>query len=70
MNGSVQYITSMGELVRKDNTLQFRNSEKHKDLPIEIIKEIYCLNEVTVNSKLLDFLATSAVLSVQLSAIT
>lgn len=62
MNGSVQYITSIGELVRKDNTLQFRNSEKHKDLPIEIIKEIYCLNEVTVNSKLLDFLARNNVL--------
>ena len=62
MNGSVQYITSMGELVRKDNTLQFRNSEKHKDLPIEIIKEIYCLNEVTVNSKLLDFLARNNIL--------
>ena len=28
MNGEVQYISSMGELVRKDNTLQFRNNEK------------------------------------------
>lgn len=62
MNGEVQYISSMGELVRKDNTLQFRNNEKHKNLPVEIIKEIYCLNEITVNSKLLDFLARKGII--------
>ena len=62
MNGEVQYISSMGELVRKDNTLQFRNNEKHRNLPVEIIKEIYCLNEITVNSKLLDFLARKGII--------
>lgn len=55
--GSTRYITSMGELSRKDDSLCFRNEKKHVYIPIENVKEIYCLNEVSINSKLLDFLA-------------
>ena len=55
--GSTKYITSMGELTRKDNSLYFRNEKMHKYLAVENIKEIYCLNEVSINTKLLDFLA-------------
>lgn len=47
----------MGELSRKDDSLCFRNEKKHVYIPIENVKEIYCLNEVSINSKLLDFLA-------------
>lgn len=55
--GSTRYIASMGELSRKDGSLCFRNEKKHVYIPIENVKEIYCLNEVSINSKLLDFLA-------------
>lgn len=55
--GSTRYIASMGELSRKDDSLCFRNEKKHVYIPIENVKEIYCLNEVSINSKLLDFLA-------------
>lgn len=57
--GSTRYITSMGELSRKDNSLCFRKGNKNVYIPIENTKEIYCLNEVSINSKLLDFLAAN-----------
>ena len=53
--GSAKYITSMGELSRKDNSLCFRKNGKNIYIPIENTKEIYCLNEISINSKLLDF---------------
>lgn len=57
--GSTRYITSMGELTRKDNSLCFRKDNKNVYIPVENTKEIYCLNEVSINSKLLDFLSQS-----------
>lgn len=55
--GSTRYITSMGELTRKDNSLCFRKDNRNIYIPVENTKEIYCLSEVNVNSKLLDFLS-------------
>lgn len=52
---------SMGELTRRDNSLCFRKEGKNVYIPIENTKEIYCLNEVSINSKLLDFLAQNNV---------
>ncbi|WP_027626928.1 type I-B CRISPR-associated endonuclease Cas1b [Clostridium lundense] len=60
--GSTRYITSMGELTRKDNSLCFRKNGKNVYIPVENTKEIYCLNEVSINSKLLDFLATNNII--------
>lgn len=60
--GSTRYITSMGELTRKDNSLCFRKDGRNVYIPIENTKEIYCLNEVTMNTKLLDFLARNHVI--------
>lgn len=63
--GSTKYLLSMGELSRKDNSLCFRKSTekgcKPNYIPIENTKEIYCLQEVSVNSKLLDFLAHNGI---------
>lgn len=55
--GTTKYIMSMGELYRKDNSLCFRKNGQNVYIPVENTKEIYCLNEVTVNTKLLDFLS-------------
>lgn len=55
--GSTKYITSMGELKRKDNSLCFRKNGKNIYIPVENTKEIYCLKEVSINTKLLNFLA-------------
>lgn len=49
------YIYSSGNLTQKDNTLRFKTLDGvTKDLPIENIKEIYIMNEITVTSKLLN----------------
>lgn len=55
--GSTRYITSMGELKRKDNSLCFRKNNRNVYIPVENTKEIYCMSEVSINSKLLDFLS-------------
>lgn len=60
--GSTRYIISMGELSRKDNSLCFRKDGKNVYIPIENTKEIYCLNEVSLNSKLFDFVAQNNVI--------
>ena len=54
---TTKYISSMGELTRKDNSLCFRKDGKNVYFPVENTKEIYCLNEVSINTKLLDFLS-------------
>lgn len=60
--GSTRYISSMGELTRKDNSLCFRKDGKNVYIPIENTKEIYCLNEISINTKLLDFLSRNNVI--------
>ena len=56
-----QYIFSMGELKRKDNSIDFKNSKGHNYIPIEDLKELYCLAEVSMNTKFLDFIAKAGI---------
>ena len=51
-----RYIFSMGELKRKDNSIAFSNEKGNFYLPIEETRELYCLNEVSFNTKFLDFI--------------
>ncbi|MEG1185819.1 MAG: type I-B CRISPR-associated endonuclease Cas1b [Eubacterium sp.] len=60
--GSTKYLTSMGELTRKDNSLCFKVNGKNVYIPIEQISEIYCLSEISLNTKLLDFLSNNQVI--------
>ena len=60
--GSTKYITSMGELSRKDNSLCFKKNQKNVYLPIENIKEIYCMNEISLNTKLLDYISSKNII--------
>lgn len=59
--GTTKYIISQGQLKRKDNSLCFRRDGKNIYLPIKNIKELFLLNEVSLNSKLLDFLSRNKV---------
>ena len=56
-----RYIFSMGELKRKDNSIAFKNEKGWFYLPIEETRELYCLNEVSFNTKFLDFIAKAGV---------
>lgn len=60
--GSTRYITSMGELTRKDDSLCFRKNGKNVYIPVENTSEIYCLSEVSINSKLLDFISKNNII--------
>lgn len=51
----------MGELKRKDNSIAFKNEKGSVYLPIEDTKEIYCMNEVSLNTKFLDFIAKAGI---------
>ncbi len=52
----------MGDLKRKDDSLCFRKNGKNIYLPVENIKEIYCLNEISLNTKLLDFISSKNII--------
>jgi CRISPR-associated protein Cas1 len=57
------YITSDGELKRKQNTIYFETSKGDKKyLPIENINEIHIFGEITINKKLIDFLSQNGIL--------
>lgn len=60
--GGTKYIMSMGELTRKDNSLCFRKDGKNVYIPVENTKEIFCFNEVSINTKLLDFLSQNNII--------
>ena len=56
-----RYIFSMGELRRKDNSIAFSNKKGHFYIPIEDTRELYCFNEVSFNTKLLDFISRAGI---------
>lgn len=56
-----RYIFSMGELKRKDNSIAFVNEKGNFYIPIEDTRELYCLNEVSFNTKFLDFIAKARI---------
>jgi CRISP-associated protein Cas1 len=56
-----RYIFSMGELRRKDNSIAFSNNKGHFYIPVEDTRELYCMNEVSFNTKFLDFLAKAGI---------
>lgn len=58
---STKYLLSKGSLERKDNSINFRNEKGNNYIPIENIDEIYCLDEVSFNTKLIDFLSKNGV---------
>lgn len=56
-----RYIFSMGELKRKDNSIAFSNEKGNFYIPIEDLRELYCMNEVSFNTKFLDFIAKAGI---------
>lgn len=60
--GSTRYITSMGELSRKDNSICFRKNGKNIYIPVENTREIYCMSEISINTKLLDFISQNNII--------
>ena len=55
------YITKNGTLRKKRNTVWFENEDVKKAIPVEQIESIYCLGEVSINTKLLVFLSQNGI---------
>ncbi|MDD3160143.1 MAG: type I-B CRISPR-associated endonuclease Cas1b [Candidatus ainarchaeum sp.] len=55
------YITSSGELSKKDESLLFQNIAIKKHFPIKNIDSIYAFGEISINSKLLIFLSKMSI---------
>lgn len=62
MSNGTKYFMSIGELKRKDNSIEFINNKGNFYLPVESVREIYCMNEITLNSKFLDFAAKAGII--------
>lgn len=58
---TTKYLMSKGTLERKDNSVNFRNELGNNYIPIENVDEIYCLNEISFNTKLIDFLSKNGI---------
>jgi len=56
-----RYIFSMGEIKRKDNSIAFKNEKGWVYIPVEQVRELYFMNEVSLNSKFLDFASRAGV---------
>jgi CRISPR-associated protein Cas1 len=56
------YLLKSGELKRKDNNITMLSSEGvKKDLKIEATRDIYIFNEVTMNTKILNYLGQNSI---------
>ena len=62
MKSETKYIFSKGDLTRQDFSIKYKNETGNFYLPIEKIKEIYCFNELTISTKLLDILSTAGII--------
>ena len=57
------YISKNGTLQRKDNSLNFKIEEgDHKYIPVEDVDSLYIFGEVTLNTKLINFLSQNGVI--------
>ena len=61
MENKIIYITQSGTISRKDNTLYFENEIIKKTIPIIGVEQIFCIAEVTINSKLLSYLTENKI---------
>lgn len=62
MKSESKYIFTTGDLTRNDYSIKYKNEKGNFYLPIEKVKELYCFNELTISSKLLDILSTAGII--------
>lgn len=61
MSEQSKYIFSKGGLTRKDYSIQFRGDRGINYIPIADTRELYCFEDITISTKLLNLLANSGV---------
>lgn len=61
MNSDTRYIFSTGELFQKDFSIVLRKNDGNFYIPVKDTRELYCFNEVTLSTKLLQLLAKAGI---------
>jgi len=61
VNSDTRYIFSTGELFQKDLSIVLRKNDGNFYLPIKDTRELYCFNDVTLSTKLLQLLAKAGI---------
>jgi len=61
MSEQAKYIFSKGGLSRKDFSIQFRGDRGINYIPITDTRELYCFEDITISTKLLNLLANSGI---------
>lgn len=61
MKEETRYIFSKGDLSRKDFSICFRGDRGNVYLPIKDTKELYCFNDITLSTKLLEILSKAGI---------
>ncbi|MDD3304066.1 MAG: type I-B CRISPR-associated endonuclease Cas1b [Clostridia bacterium] len=61
MKEESKYIFSKGDLSRKDFSIQYKNEKGNFYLPIEKVRELYCFNDITLSTKLLEILSKAGI---------
>lgn len=62
MSEQAKYIFSKGGLSRKDFSIQFRGDRGINYIPIADTRELYCFEDITISTKLLNLLANSGII--------
>lgn len=62
MSEQTRYIFSKGGLSRKDFSIQFRGDKGIHYIPIKDTRELYCFEDITLSTKLLNLLANSGII--------
>ena len=61
MGCDTRYIFSTGDLFQKDFSITFRTDERNFYLPIKDTRELYCFNDVTLSTKLLQLFSKAGI---------
>lgn len=62
MKEEAKYIFSKGDLTRQDFSIKYKNNKGNFYLPIQKIKELYCFNEITLSTKLLEIVSKAGII--------
>ena len=62
MKEESKYIFSKGDMTREDYSIKYKNKNGNFYLPIEKVKEIYCFNDITLSTKLLEALSKAGII--------
>ena len=62
MKEESKYIFSKGDLSRQDFSIKYKNEKGNFYLPIQKVKELYCFNDITLSTKLLDIMSRAGII--------